>query len=435
MTQDLPTADAPLWWTADQAAAHLGVRRTSLYSYVSRGLLPAHPLPGGRGKRYRADDVRRLAAQRRQARGGPQVAGAALDWGQPVLSSALSHLWQGRLHYRDQDAVAWSQTASLEDTAQLLWGEAVASPGPSATPDDGPSASAPLLSCTPAQALQAVQRALGGQPPDLTGWPLVRQVAQALLAAGAPPAAPPPPTGLPDGPLHLALAARWGVPSQPGWAGHLRQALVLCADHELNASTFVARCAAATGAPEAACVAAALATLTGPRHGGATALIEADWDRWLQAAQGTARALAAVVRQLLADRGPLAAGCVAFGHVLYPQGDPRAAALLAALPADPALDRLLAEVVRQSGLAPSLDFALVALRRALGLPRGAAFQLFALGRTVGWIAHAREQRHSGGFIRPRARYVGPLPAPAAAAAGPAAPPKGRVVRCVGPGRR
>jgi citrate synthase len=62
------------------------------------------------------------------------------------------------------------------------------------------------------------------------------------------------------------------------------------------------------------------------------------------------------------------------------------------------------------GERPTVDFGLVTLARALGLPPGGAKALFALGRTVGWIGHTIEQYVDGSLIRPRARYVGELPA-------------------------
>ena len=60
--------------------------------------------------------------------------------------------------------------------------------------------------------------------------------------------------------------------------------------------------------------------------------------------------------------------------------------------------------------APNLDFALAAVARVLRLPAGAPLMLFAIGRTIGWIGQAIEQYATGQLIRPRARYVGPMPA-------------------------
>ena len=98
-----------------------------------------------------------------------------------------------------------------------------------------------------------------------------------------------------------------------------------------------------------------------------------------------------------------------FDHPLYPDGDPRAAALLPLLPAEPGRAALIDAMAETAGRHPNIDFALVSIRRTLGLPAGSALALFAVGRTAGWIAHALEQRGEDRLIRPRARYVGPLP--------------------------
>ena len=102
-----------------------------------------------------------------------------------------------------------------------------------------------------------------------------------------------------------------------------------------------------------------------------------------------------------------------FDHPLYPDGDPRAAALLAAFLAPPLLADLRAATETATGLAPNIDFALVSLARTLKLPPDASFILFATARSAGWAAHAIEQLQTGRLIRPRARYVGgsPIPSP------------------------
>ena len=98
-----------------------------------------------------------------------------------------------------------------------------------------------------------------------------------------------------------------------------------------------------------------------------------------------------------------------FDHPLYPDGDPRAAALLEAFEPPPLLAELRSATETATGLAPNIDFALVSLARALNLPADAPFILFATARSAGWTAHAIEQLQSGRLIRPRARYVGPAP--------------------------
>jgi citrate synthase len=210
-----------------------------------------------------------------------------------------------------------------------------------------------------------------------------------------------------------ALDERERRPSRPALAA-IDAALVLCADHELNASTFAARVAASTGASLYAVVTAALATLSGPRHGSASERVEAMLREIESEARGGAGVEAAVASRLA--RGETV---VEYGHPLYPAGDPRYVALRALCEtvattkaAREALARVdaLNDVARRLGYGePTLDVGLVTLRIALGLPAGAASAIFAAGRTAGWIAHALEQTASGHLLRPRARYVGPPP--------------------------
>jgi citrate synthase len=207
-----------------------------------------------------------------------------------------------------------------------------------------------------------------------------------------------------DGVVASVLAA-WH-PHGRGARAALSAALVLSADHELNVSTFAARCVASAEATPWDAVAAGLAALKGRRHGGeafrtAALLREAD-------EAGPAAALAAWLR-----RGERLPG---FGHKLYPSGDPRGKELLAlaarAAPRSRSLRRvqaLAAAATKLTGEPPNIDLGLAALAAALQLPAGAPHALFALGRTLGWVAHAIEEYARGALIRPRARYVGPAP--------------------------
>src|SRR5262249_13969243 len=112
-----------------------------------------------------------------------------------------------------------------------------------------------------------------------------------------------------EGSLHERLARTW---RRKEASDLIRRALVLLADHELNASTFAARVTVSTGASLAAGVLAGLATLTGPLHGGAAAAV---WEL-MEVAQS--RGAGQAVREHLAMGRPLAG----FGHPLYPGGDP-----------------------------------------------------------------------------------------------------------------
>ena len=186
----------------------------------------------------------------------------------------------------------------------------------------------------------------------------------------------------------------------------MNQALVLLADHELNASAFAVRVAASARADLYACLSAGLAAASGPLHGGSCDRVEA-----LVREAARAASPRAFVRERL-RRGEALPG---MGHPLYPEGDPRArlcssAAAGARSPARSARWRTLTGVLdaaRDLGLPPpSVDFGLVAVALALRLPRGTAASLFVIGRAAGWVAHALEQREAGFLLRPRARYVG-----------------------------
>ena len=398
---------------AQQAAERLGVSRQTLYAYVSRGLLSASPDPAARRSLYPAAQVERLLTQRARGRRPGQAAQAALDWGLPVMSSELTLIEDGILYYRGRPALELARTEPLEQVACLLWrcesAEAFGAAAPSmpagwreqvrrlhALPD--PQRLLALFTMLQAHQFAPLARGNQGHVPAACGA-LLRLMTAAVTGGPASAA-----------PIHRQLAIHWQL--DDAGAQRIRQALVLCADHELNASSFTARCVASTGADLGAAVTGGLAALSGGWHGGMTARVEALLDELA----GT-RTVRAALRARLA-RDPFMPG---FGHPLYPSGDPRGQALLQGLTIEPVISRLLKGVRELTGLAPSLDIGLVALRRALGLPPGSAFAIFAIGRSVGWLAHALEQRELRQLIRPRAAYVGPRP-PALA------PPPGRVVR-------
>lgn len=375
--------------TAEEAARRLGVSRQTLYSYVSRGLLRAHGGAGPRRSGYATEAVERLALERRRGRRPREVAKATLDWGTPVLESAITLIRDGQLFYRGQDATGLARDATVEEVAALLWGMPMANT--LSAPAAGPAG--------PLEAVLLTRFTLATQDDATALWQKdPRRLAEgcgALLGAmlgavlGQSPGA---------GPLHRQIARAWKLDAEG--AELVRMTLILCADHELNASSFTARCVASTGASLRAAVIGGLAALTGGRHGGATARLEALWNS-LDAGDPT---------PLLRRRLTSGETIPGFGHPLYPRGDIRARVLLPRLlPALPQARGLIEAVHALTGEDPSVDFALVALRRALRLPEGAAFGLFALGRTMGWIAHALEQRIHGQLIRPRAVYVGPVP--------------------------
>jgi citrate synthase len=194
--------------------------------------------------------------------------------------------------------------------------------------------------------------------------------------------------------------------------GLLEAALILSVDHELNVSSFTARCVASAGSTPYAAVGAGLAAIQGIHHGGHSERMEA-----LLAEAGAARGDPNVeVPATIAGRLRRGEPVPGFGHPLYPGGDPRCRELFRRIAADfpgteaAAFADALATAGRDLlGEHPNVDAGLAVTARALGLPRGSALVIFALGRTVGWIGHAVEQYREGRLIRPRARYVGERP--------------------------
>jgi citrate synthase len=389
------------WLTAGEASSVLGVSRATLYAYVSRGMVRSQAIPGDtRARGYARDDVERLRRRTEERRAPDKAAARTLQWGLPVLESAIALIDGQRLYYRGHDAVALATTRSLGEVASLIWtgrfGAELPRPRPLALHDDQRG----LPFVARAQRLLAAAgavdpRAHDGHPLPVAecGWRILH--ALGALAAGG---------GIGDTTIDHALAQAWDV--GPRGEAILRGALILCADHELNVSSFTARAVASAGATPYAVVVAGLAALEGTRHGGASIRAEAML-HGLRRERHLGRAIAARVR-----RGDRLEG---FDHPLYPAGDPRAAAILAWLGeryATSAELKFLREVARgatAAGHLPNLDFALAALSRVLALPGGAPLTIFALGRTIGWIGQAIEQYASGQLIRPRAKYVGVVP--------------------------
>jgi citrate synthase len=391
----------PLWLPAADALALMQVRPQTLYANVSRGRVRARPdAADPRRSLYHRDDVQRIAARTRGRRSSEAVASEAIQWGEPVLPSAVSTVAEGRLLYRGHDACALAQHATLEDVAGLLWAcapprfEAVSATAAAPLQGDAMPLQAALGALAARAATDAPTRGRSPAVLQAEAADVIGTLAHALLGVRAAGSAP----------LHLRLAKAW---RRPHAADVLRRALVLLADHELNASTFAARVTASTGASLAACLLTGLATLTGPLHGGAATAVQA----MVRSAADIGSE--ATLREWLAHDRPLAA----FGHPLYPAGDARCAALLAgAFDLPPAFAALRAAGEKLLGEPVNIDFALAALAAAHKLPADAPLTLFALARSVGWAAHVLEQQVSGQLIRPRARYTGPREAPGAEAA-------------------
>ncbi|HKV08371.1 MAG TPA: citrate synthase family protein [Thermoanaerobaculia bacterium] len=391
--------------SAQEAAAELGISLATLYAYASRGMLRSEAVPGEpRARRYPKKDVDRLREKKELRKEPERIVPKALDWGAPVLESAITLVQDGKLCYRGRNAVDLARTATVEEVAALIW---------TGDPADAERLfrEEPLFVPIP-EGLTPVERCQVALPlagsVDLAAYDLRPAAVAAtgarilkLLARTA--------AGLPSSDLSIAATLQEGwAPGRTDAAGPIGSALILAADHELNVSAFTARCVASAGATPYDVVTAGLAALKGVRHGGHTERMEALF-REAGSAEGARRALADRLR-----RGEQIPG---FGQPLYPDGDPRGVALLdlaaEIAPGSPAVAcaQALAEAGRELLREhPTIDFGLVALARALGLPERTPLALFALGRTIGWIGHALEEYALGRLIRPRAAYAGEMPA-------------------------
>jgi citrate synthase len=390
-----------------EAAARLGVKPETLYAYVSRGVIERQREPGGVST-YASRDIEKLARAGRRTKSLPPL----------VFPSALTRIADGRLSYRGADAVAAALDHRFEEVAEWLWTarwpDHTSWPFDSDALDEVLAAQSPI----PAQSLpldrfRIITAVAGAGDPvrhdtdPAVVVPTARRLLR-LLAHGLPRA---------DGrearraePARSMAEVLWTrltrLPRTPERIDLLDAALGLLADHELASSTLAVRMAAMVRADVYEVVGAGLNVIGGLRHGGASLAIEAalrDAARF-----GVRRALDGRV----GDGGRLDG----FGHPLYPDGDPRARALLDRLPAIDApgdrletVDAVLDAMAARGAAAPNVDVALAAVSFCADMAPGSGEAVFALARCAGWIAHALEQYEQPTFMRARVDYVGPKP--------------------------
>ena len=321
---------AALYLSAREASAELAISPATLYAYVSRGLIRSEPSADSRSHRYRAEDVRGLKERRTPS---PEPRGLKnFDADLPVMDSAIATITEDGPIYRGVNCIDLAEADTLEHAATLLWDVTGVDPFEQ---DNCPHVSVEM-------------RGVADAARDVA--PIDRTVAVLALAASADPRAF---TRAADGramvggrilrlviatmlnrstsskPLHLQVAKAW-APDHRHAADLIRRALVLLAEHELNASSFTVRCAASTGLNLYDAVIAGLVALKGPKHGGAGVL----------AAQFLKTLADADVAPIIRERVALGERFAGFGHGVYKLGDPRAHALLQALARAGAAEKL-----------------------------------------------------------------------------------------------
>lgn len=185
------------------------------------------------------------------------------------------------------------------------------------------------------------------------------------------------------------------------------KALVLHADHELNASTFTARVCVATLSDMYSGITAALGALKGPLHGGANERVMKMLNEMNEVDH---------VESYLQSAFENKEKIMGFGHRVYKDGDPRAKHLremsgqLASVTGEDkwynmslAVEQMM---LREKGLLPNVDFYSASVYHSLGIPHSLFTPIFAISRVSGWAAHILEQYENNRLIRPRAEYVG-----------------------------
>ncbi|HEV2428238.1 MAG TPA: citrate/2-methylcitrate synthase [Thermoplasmata archaeon] len=232
---------------------------------------------------------------------------------------------------------------------------------------------------------------------------------------------------------HLARARRGAPPPSPApelshaaWLLHairgteaselevksLDVALILHADHELNASTFAARVTASTLSDLYSAVTSAIGTLKGPLHGGANERVMELLDEI-----GTPERAAEVVKAKLSRHERI----MGFGHRVYKVEDPRATILRewsrkvgqakGNLRYFDLLRQVETVVHDEKGLYPNVDLYSGSIYTLLGIPKDLFTPVFAASRVAGWTAHVLEEYQDLRLIRPTSRYVGAVDLP------------------------
>ncbi|WP_394233195.1 citrate synthase [Niallia oryzisoli] len=188
----------------------------------------------------------------------------------------------------------------------------------------------------------------------------------------------------------------------------MNKALILHADHELNASTFTARVCVATLSDVYSGVTAAIGALKGPLHGGANEAVMK-----MLTEIGTPENVDSYIREKLVKKEKI----MGFGHRVYRQGDPRAKHLklmsekLTKLTGQPQWYDMSIKieniVTGEKKLPPNVDFYSASMYHSLGIDHDLFTPIFAVSRVSGWLAHILEQYDNNRLIRPRAEYTGP----------------------------
>lgn len=388
------------WLTSSEAAARLGVKRATLYSYVSRGLLHREVDLDGRSSRFNPEQVDQLRS--RSGRRGEGEVGV-------LVSTGITQVADGELRVRGRNLIGLSAEARFEEAADWVWGAETSGQWPKSGEADDLArrvqdllpASTPMIdrlrvAVSVASATDPLRNDLSASSVRAVGRRLVDLMVNSLPSAA----------GQRDGDLAEQLWHRLASGrSNARQRAALNRALVLLLDHGLASSTLGVRIAVSVRADPYSAVAAGLGILGGRLHGAASAPVHQIFQE--AAASGDA-AGALGEAQHRTGRTP------GFGHSIYRRNDPRCSALMESIAGAWAAHKHLPLVLTVQSLASdradapaTIDFALGALTFLAGMRPEAGEAVFAVARTAGWIAHALEEYDEDPLrFRFQARYTG-----------------------------
>ncbi len=387
------------WLTSAEAAARLGVKRATLYSYVSRGLLQRLVDSDGRSSRFDPEEVDRLRS--RSGRRREDEIGV-------LVSTAITKIADGELRVRGRDLIGLAAETRFEDAVDWVWGaepdagwsnsdeaEELSGQIQGLLPDTAPMMDRLRVAVSIASATDPLRNDLSASSVRAAGRRLLFVMMHSLPVVAAPR----------EGDLSERLWCRLA----PG-RSNLRQrailnrALVLLLDHGLASSTLGVRVAASVRADPYSAVSAGLGILGGRLHGAASGPVHRIFQEAV-ANGDPAGALGEAQRRTGYTPG--------FGHAVYRQRDPRCSALMEAVAGAWASHEHLPKVLTVQSLASertaapaTVDFPLGAMTFLAGMRPEAGEAVFAIARTAGWIAHALEEYGEDPVrFRFRARYI------------------------------